>query len=242
MKNEIQLRQNEYSYILKSIQKAVDESDVTPDEFIEFLHANMTIVNQFFANYECAALEVETKFKVLNNQFSIRYDANPIESIKTRVKSYESILKKMDKKGVAPTLEAIEEEINDIAGVRVICSFIEDIYHLADCFLEQDDITLLKYKDYIKDPKENGYRSLHLLVEVPIFLEAGKKIVKVEVQLRTIAMDFWASLEHKLRYKKDLPEDLIDKLTTELTDCAEKSAQLDQRMQNVRSFITFNKE
>lgn len=241
MKNDLTLSgNNNYSEIINSIQKAVSDSDVTPEEFIDFLHANMAIVNQLFANYECAVLEIETKFKVLNTQFSVKYDANPIESIKTRIKSYESILKKVAKKGIDPSLEAIEKEINDIAGVRVVCSFIDDIYNLADCLLEQDDISLIKIKDYIKNPKENGYRSLHLLVAVPIFLETGKKIVKVEVQLRTIAMDFWASLEHKLKYKKNLPAELVEELTTELYDCAKRSAILDQRMQNIRNVITRN--
>ena len=138
---------------------------------------------------------------MLNEQFSVQYDRNPIETIKTRLKSMESIAGKMRKKELPLTLASLEEHLFDIAGIRVICSFPEDIYLLADCLLKQDDIRLIQKKDYIRNPKPSGYRSLHLIVEVPIFLEKEKRLMKVEVQLRTIAMDFWASLEHKLRYK-----------------------------------------
>ena len=135
------------------------------------------------------------------------------------------------------TLEGIEENIRDIAGVRVICSFPDDIYELSESFLRQDDITLIERKDYIKNPKESGYRSLHLIVQVPIFLQNTKKLVYVEVQFRTIAMDFWASLEHKLQYKKNIPESQAKFLKDELYDCAQQSAALDKRMQNIRNVI-----
>jgi putative GTP pyrophosphokinase len=170
----------------------------------------------------------------LNEQFSLQYDRNPIESIKTRVKSFDSILKKVKRKQIPFSLESIEENINDIAGVRVICSFQEDIYMLADCLLQQDDVRLIERKDYIKNPKPGGYRSLHLIIEVPIFLEKEKRPMKVEVQLRTIAMDFWASLEHKLRYKKNIPESEAEYLAKELVECAGISASLDQRMEAIR--------
>ena len=135
------------------------------------------------------------------------------------------------------TLESIEKNITDIAGVRVICSFPADIYEVADSFLRQDDITLLERKDYIQNPKPSGYRSLHLIVQVPIFLQDEKKPVTVEVQFRTIAMDFWASLEHKMRYKKNIPENHVKYLQDELYDCARQSAELDNRMQNIRNLI-----
>lgn len=135
------------------------------------------------------------------------------------------------------TMESLEENIRDIAGVRVVCSFPEDIYELADSFLRQDDITLIEMKDYIKNPKPSGYRSLHLIVQVPIFLQKTKKYVYVEVQLRTIAMDFWASLEHKLRYKKNIPEDEAKLIAQELYDCSVESAKLDERMQKIRSMM-----
>ena len=161
-------------------------------------------------------MEVETKFRVLNHELSLEYDNNPIESIKTRVKSYDSILKKIRRKNIPLNLRAIEDNLKDIAGVRVICSFPDDIYKLAESFLKQDDITLIERKDYIKNPKPSGYRSLHLIVQVPIFLQNEKKMVNVEVQFRTIAMDFWASLDHKMRYKKELSDEEVEILQEEL--------------------------
>ena len=178
--------------------------ELIDENVIDLFQRNMMPINQLMSYYRCAIMEVETKFKVLNEQFSLQYDRNPIETIKTRLKSPEGIVKKIKRKDLPFSLQSIEENINDIAGIRVICSFPEDIYLLAECLLKQDDITLIEVKDYIKNPKESGYRSLHLIIEVPIFLENEKKNMKVEVQLRTIAMDFWASLEHKLRYKKDI--------------------------------------
>ncbi len=193
---------------------------------------------ELMSRFRCAIMEIETKFRVLNEQFSLLHERNPIENIKTRIKSPESIRKKMAKKGLTPTsLDCIEENIKDIAGIRVICSFIDDIYMLADCLTSQDDITLLECKDYIKNPKENGYRSLHLIVEVPIFLQNEKRNMKVEVQLRTIAMEFWANLEHRLRYKKDLPEDVLRATSDGLYQCAEISAQLDEHMQQIRNAV-----
>lgn len=194
-------------------------------------------VKNFMAYYECAAMEIETKFKVLNKQFSLSQDYNPIETIKTRIKSFESIIGKIERKNLAMDMKSCEEKIYDIAGVRVICPFIEDIYLLADCLLQQDDVKLIKKKDYIKNPKENGYRSLHLIIEIPIFLKNEKRQMKVEIQLRTIAMDFWASLEHHLRYKKDVPENISKQIANELKACAEDSAKLDIRMEMVKNII-----
>ena len=193
------------------------------DEFIDFVQENLKPVN--------------TKCKVLSEQYSLEYDRNPIESIKTRVKSMESLLKKIRRKNIPLTIDAIEENIQDIAGVRVICAFQDDIYKLAKCFLDQDDVILIQKKDYIANPKPSGYRSLHLIVKTPIFLKEGKKMITVEVQLRTIAMDFWASLEHKLRYKKSIPEDQSKYLAEEMMDCAQISSALDERMQKVRDVI-----
>ena len=155
----------------------------------------------------------------------------------TMVMAYDSIARKVRRKNIPMTMESLEENIRDIAGVRVVCSFPEDIYELADSFLRQDDITLIEMKDYIKNPKPSGYRSLHLIVQVPIFLQKTKKYVYVEVQLRTIAMDFWASLEHKLRYKKNIPEDEAKLIAQELYDCSVESAKLDERMQKIRSMM-----
>ncbi len=221
----------------KELVKFTTNMNFNEEMMLDMLEDSILPVEQFFANYSCAIMEIETKFKVLNEQFSLKYDGNPIESIHSRVKDYDSIIRKIIRKKLPRTLESIEENINDIAGVRVVCSFVDDIYRLADCLLQQDDIFLIRKKDYIKNPKPTGYRSLHLIVAVPIFLENEKKMVKVEVQLRTIAMDFWASLEHKLRYKKNISSEMLDKLSHELTDCAEISASLDSRMQNVRNLI-----
>ena len=190
---------------------------------------------ELMSYYRCAMMEVETKFNVLNEELSLQYDRNPIESIKTRLKSPESIAEKLQRRGFPLTVESIEENLNDIAGVRVICSFPSDIYQLADAFLKQDDITLLQRKDYIASPKPNGYRSLHLIVEVPIFLTDRKEYIPVEVQLRTIAMDFWASLEHKLKYKKDIRE--AEAIAAELAVCAEQVASLDLHMQQIHKRI-----
>lgn len=184
---------------------------------------------------ECALRELETKLNVLNDEFSTVYNYNPIESIKTRVKDPVSIVEKMNRKGIAPTIENIENSLNDIAGVRVICSFPEDIYAIADILTMQDDITLIKRKDYIANPKPNGYRSLHLIVGIPIFLSTGKKIMKAEVQFRTIAMDFWASLDHKLKYKHNVRNPA--EISAKLKACADAIYDLDYRMQDIRNQI-----
>lgn len=212
------------------------------DEFLNFMQQNKKPFDLLMSYYECAIMEIETKFRVLNHEFSLEYDNNPIESIKTRVKSYDSILKKIRRKNIPLNLQAIEENLKDIAGVRVICSFPDDIYKLAESFLKQDDITLIERKDYIKNPKPSGYRSLHLIVQVPIFLQNEKKMVNVEVQFRTIAMDFWASLDHKMRYKKELSDEEVEILQEELYDCAKQSAALDERMQRIRDRITQKRE
>ena len=193
---------------------------------------------ELMAYYRCAIMEVETKFRVLDIQLSIQNENNPIETIKTRLKRPESILAKLQRRGHPLTIESIEKNLFDIAGVRVICSFPEDIYRVADCLLRQDDIRLIERKDYIKHPKDNGYRSLHLIIEVPIFLQTEKRMMKVEVQLRTIAMDFWASLEHKLRYKKNM--DAVEDyalVSQRLKACAELSANLDTQMEAIRNQI-----
>ena len=199
------------------------------------MHQNRKPFDLLMSYYECAIMEVETKFRVLNHELSLEYDNNPIESIKTRIKSPESLAYKMQRKNIKLTLDNVEENINDVAGIRVICSFPKDIYMLKECLEKQDDIQILCEKDYIKEPKANGYRGLHLIVEIPIFLHKEKKYMKVEVQLRTIAMDFWASLEHKLKYKKntDTPEEIVD----ELRECADEIGRLDLKMQEIHKRI-----
>ena len=197
---------------------------------------------EMMAYYRCAIMEVETKFNVLNEEFSLQYDRNPIEMVKTRLKSPASIRAKLVRYGFDMSIDSIRKNIHDIAGVRVICSFVNDVYVLADAFLQQDDITLISKKDYIKKPKKNGYRSLHLIVSVPIFLAHEKRMIKVEVQLRTLAMDFWASLEHKLRYKKEIPEFEKDSLQKELFECAQMINTLDQRMEAVKNRLAAGRQ
>lgn len=186
---------------------------------------------KLMAYYKCAMMEISTKFNVLNEALSLQYDRNPIETIKTRLKSPESIIEKLERRELSFTLENIEKHIMDVAGVRVICSFPSDIYMIADCLLNQDDIILIEKKDYIKTPKNNGYRSLHLIVGIPIFLHDQKKIMNVEVQLRTISMDWWASLEHKIRYKKDIEN--AKEIEEQLFTCAQVSANLDRHMEQL---------
>ena len=188
---------------------------------------------ELMSYYRCAMMEVETKFRVLSEALSMQYDRNPIESIRTRLKSPESIVEKLLRKNLPLTEASLENDLADIAGVRVICSFPSDIYALAESLLRQDDITLIEKKDYIASPKPNGYRSLHLIVEIPIFLHDHKRKMKVEVQFRTISMDWWASLEHKIRYKKGLPDSAY--IEKELLECAQMGAALDARMENLQN-------
>lgn len=188
-------------------------------------------ISKLMSYYRCAMMEIETKFNVLNLEYSIEHDRNPISSIKTRLKEMSSIIDKLNRNNIPISFKALEN-LHDIAGVRVICSFPEDVEKIAEAFLKQDDIKLIEKKDYIKNPKENGYRSLHLIVEIPIFLSDEKKMMKVEIQLRTIAMDFWASLEHQIRYKKDV--EFTDEMKAELTECAKMSAELDLQMDILR--------
>ena len=215
-------------------QQFIDFISEKSDAELKEMTDNMKILMSY---YRCAMFEIETKFRVLNEQFSIEHERNPIESIKTRLKSFESIREKTIRKEIPFTVQSIEENLSDIAGVRVICSFIDDIYMLADCLISQDDVRLICTKDYIKDPKPNGYRSLHLIVEIPIFLRKEKRFVKVEVQLRTIAMETWARLEHRMRYKKNLSKDLLKQTENELLECAELSNRLDLKMQDIRNKI-----
>lgn len=185
--------------------------------------------------YECALSEVRTKFDVLNKELSVITNRNPIESIKMRIKTPVSIYNKLSNKGLDFNLDNINDQLSDIAGIRVVCSFVDDIYMLADCLQNQDDITVLQKKDYIKKPKKSGYRSLHLIIQIPIFLTDRKEYMKVEVQFRTIAMDFWASLEHKMKYKKNIENQ--DVIVDDLKFSADLINQLDRRMQQIRERI-----
>lgn len=208
----------------------VQEGDAPDDVYERFNH-----FAELMMRYSAAIREVRTKFEVLNDEFSFRNSRNPIESISSRVKRPMSIVGKLRRRGLPLTVEAIEQFLNDVAGVRVICSFIDDIYAVAEMFARQDDVTVLEVKDYIRKPKPNGYRSYHMIVEIPVFFSDCKRPMRVEIQLRTVAMDFWASLEHQMKYKKnsaDRPE-----ISAELKSCAETIAATDARMLGIRKRI-----
>ena len=181
--------------------------------------------------YACALKEVRTKFEVLDVEFNVRYSRNPINAIHTRLKSNQSILEKMQRRRIPFSLENLESRIQDVAGVRVICSYVDDIYRLSEALLRQDDVKLIAQKDYIQQPKPNGYRSLHIVVDVPVYLSQGKLFIPVEIQIRTVAMDFWATLEHGIRYKSsdEVPAFIVD----ELRNCADVITRTDAKMQEI---------
>lgn len=181
--------------------------------------------------YESAIREVKTKLEILDSEFRTKYAYNPIHHINDRLKSPQSMLEKLQRRGLPLSIESVRENLHDIAGVRVICNYIEDIYTVAELLTKQDDVELITMKDYIKNPKPNGYRSLHLVIETPVFLSDRKELVHVEVQIRTIAMDFWASLEHELKYKTDT--EVSTDLAAQLKECAETIAATDIKMQQI---------
>lgn len=185
--------------------------------------------------YSCAIKEVRTKFDVLNSEFNVRYQRNPITSINSRLKSSTSIREKLSRKGLPFTIENVEDNLYDVAGIRVVCSYVDDIYVLAEALAQQDDITVIRRKDYIRNPKPNGYRSYHMIVSVPVFFSDQTREMAVEVQIRTIAMDFWASLEHQLKYKQEVPNQA--EIVRSLTACAEQIAVIDEQMWQVRQQI-----
>ena len=188
-------------------------------------------MQRFLLEYRFGMQEVETKLGILRDEFHHMHDYNPIEHVSSRVKSPDSIVGKVARKGIDPDFDTIRERITDIAGVRVTCSFVTDVYRLFDLLTAQDDVTVRQVKDYIAHPKANGYQSLHAVVEVPVFLSTGRVVVPVEVQFRTIAMDFWASLEHKIYYQYD--NQVPDRLVAELKDAADSAAALDHRMERL---------
>lgn len=215
---------------METIEVSREEAEAVAKKF-----AGKKEFTELMTFFKCAIMEVETKLNVLNHEFALQYDRNPFESIETRLKDPVSIVEKLMSRGIEVNLENIERELYDIAGIRVVCSFKEDIYKLADLLIEQDDVLILMRKDYIKKPKDNGYRSLHMIVDIPIFLSKGKKHMKVEVQFRTIAMDFWASVEHKLKYKKEIQNP--DEVGERLKRCADILSSMDDEMEDIRRRI-----
>lgn len=182
--------------------------------------------------YDSAVKQLALKFEVLNSEFNVLYARNPIHHIESRVKSAESIAAKLSKKGLPITIESAKKNVNDIAGVRVVCNYIDDVYHVAEMFTRQKDVEIVKRQDYIRTPNYNGYRSLHLDIRVPVYLSDRTEYVGAEIQLRTIAMDFWASLEHDIRYKADKSK-LPEGINEEMYACADKIAEIDRQMQDM---------
>lgn len=214
-----------------------EKENSTLSEFAEAMAGNEELreeTKEFFAMqhvYAAAIKEITTKLEILDEEFHIKYDHNPIHHIESRLKSIQSIYAKLKKKNLPLETEAVKENIYDIAGVRVICNYVDDIEKMAELLLKQNDVTLIRIKDYVNNPKENGYRSLHIVVKVPIFLAESVEDTPVEIQIRTIAMDFWASLEHRLKYKSD--EKVSKELAARLKVCAEKINAIDKEMQHI---------
>lgn len=200
----------------------------------EFQH----MVDEFFSvqsRYSAAIREVQTKLEILDDEFQMRHRRNPIHHMQSRLKSIQSMMEKLKRRHYPVSISSAVENLQDIAGVRVICSYVQDVYTIANLLVGQDDVHLIRMSDYIREPKANGYRSLHLIIEIPVFLSEGRILVPVEVQIRTIAMDFWATLEHSLRYKaqENIPQHISDELQRVATDIAS----LDQRMQAIHDQV-----
>lgn len=221
---------NPNSELEQSIVSVPDIVQV-PENFLSQAHQFQEVMMM----YTCAIREVKTKLEVLNDELSVRNKRNPIEMIKSRVKKPMSILEKLQKRGLPVSLESMMENLDDVAGIRVICTYVDDIYDVAKMLTRQDDVKVVVVKDYIQNPKANGYRSYHMIVEIPVFFSDRKQAMRVEVQIRTIAMDFWASLDHQLKYKKTVVD--ADEIGEELRYCADVIAETDNRMLQIRKKI-----
>lgn len=217
----------------KTIMQEASVSEQTEILYPERFIKNTSYYNSLIMMYRCVIREIRTKLEVLDDEFSVKYNRNPISSIKSRIKTPLSIYNKLQKLGYEFTEQNIREQLNDVAGIRVICSFIDDIYSVAQLLAEQDDITVLRIKDYIKNPKPNGYRSYHMIVELAGGPGQG---ITAEIQLRTIAIDFWATLEHQMKYKRTIPHEAL--IRAELKRCADEIASVDLSMQTIRELLT----
>lgn len=206
---------------------AWEENGIIPEEYRSFIAQIMSMYGVFRA----AIREMSTRLEILDDEFQLLHSRNPIHHMQSRLKAPQSILAKLERRGHPKTVESALANLYDIAGVRVICSYIDDVYELAHRIERQDDIQIVRKSDYIQNPKENGYRSLHLVVNLPVYLSDGKHCTPVEVQIRTIAMDFWASLEHDLKYKSG--GDVDPQIAKELMECGEAIASVDKRMQSI---------
>lgn len=230
----MQLNINPESGLNRSVVRVPDLANV-PDGMLDYARQ----FQQSMMMYSCAIREVKTKLEVLNDELSIRNKRNPIEMIKSRVKKPESIIEKLTRRGLSLDIDSMMTNLNDIAGVRVICSFVDDIYDIATMLINQDDVKVIEIKDYIKNPKPNGYRSYHMIIEIPVFFSDKKQFMRVEVQIRTIAMDFWASVEHKIKYKKEVEG--AEEIIKELKECADIISSTDDRMQDIRKRLEGDK-
>ena len=221
----------------QSISEVRQMLDSQPD-LAELVFSETRQFEELMMMYDCTIREVQTKLEVLDQEFSIRYNRNPIASIESRVKAPMSIYRKLKLASLPVNPETIRRDLNDVAGLRVICNFIDDIDTVAAMLSSQDDVEVIEVKDYIRHPKENGYRSYHMIVEVPVFFTTKKEYMRAEIQFRTIAMNFWASLEHQIRYKKDIetiPE--IDQINLELRRAADVITRTDEEMMAIRDHI-----
>ncbi len=217
---------------LKQSVVQVPELEQVPPEWIDQAQR----FQQIMMMYSGAIRTVKGKLEVLNDELSVKNQRNPIELIKSRVKKPLSVVEKLRRRGLPVSLDSMMENLDDVAGVRIICSFIDDIYEVAEMLTNQDDVTVIAIKDYIKHPKPNGYRSYHMIIEIPVFFSDGKKSMRVEVQIRTMAMDFWASLDHQLKYKKEWIDNDAE-IGEELRQCADVIAQTDLTMLRIRRNI-----
>lgn len=223
---------NELRIAVPSASEVLLESfDVNSSFFLQ----EIADFKELMMMYDCAIRETSARFEVLNAELMSKNNHSPISFIKSRLKKTESIVSKLKRRGYAVSVQNVKRCLDDVAGVRIICDFIDDIYEVVGMFQIQDDIRILQVKDYIKNPKPNGYRSLHMIAEMPIFFSNGKVFLKVEIQFRTIAMDFWASLEHQMKYKKEV--DYASMIVNELAECADIINQTDMRMQDINHKI-----
>lgn len=219
----------------KEINKAVLAQVNIPEDSANIFAEAAHRFEELMMMYQCAIQEVTTKLEVLNHEMSVRNNRNPIETIKYRIKKPQSIAEKLTRNGYDISIDSVFQNLNDVAGVRVICSFIDDIYTISNMLIRQDDIKLVQIKDYIKNPKPNGYRSYHMIIEIPVFFSDHKQYMRVEVQIRTMAMDFWASLEHRVRYKNDISN--AEEISARLQKCADIIAATDAEMQDIAAEI-----
>ncbi|PLS25903.1 GTP-pyrophosphokinase [Bifidobacterium imperatoris] len=216
---------------LKARLKMIDlpEGNFNADEITEFIDQMQV--------YEGAMYEISTKLEILDDEFQVRFSHDPIHHMERRLKSLNSIIGKLERKGLPISVNSIKDNLFDVAGIRVICNYRDDVYSVSNYLSSQSDIQVLRVKDYIKNPKQNGYRSLHVIYAVPVFLSSGAHYTPVEVQFRTIAMDYWASLEHALRYKTDLPDAKLSEHSQTLLDCSRSLQNIEVQMQNIHRDI-----